>query len=94
MKKKKNKIEQNQTKAEAIDQSKRWDGHGWIQRVGWWAHDKVDQTEDDRSSRDKSINNQAQPRGDTVEAGGGGNRWHNGMVEKCHSGTKKERGGK
>ena len=38
------------------------------------AHDEVDQTEDDRSNRDKSINNQAQPRKDTAKAGGNENR--------------------
>ncbi|KAE7995841.1 hypothetical protein FH972_000606 [Carpinus fangiana] len=47
------------------------------------AHDEVDQTEDDRSSRDKLINNQARPRGDTAEASGGRNRRHNDMMEKC-----------
>jgi hypothetical protein len=38
--------------------------------------------EDDRLSRDKSINNQAQPRGEAAKACGSGNRLHNGMVEK------------
>jgi hypothetical protein len=42
----------------------------------------VDQTEDDRSSRDKSINNQTRPRGDAAKASGGGNRQHIGMMEK------------
>jgi hypothetical protein len=40
----------------------------------------MDQTEDDRSSRGKSINNQARPRGDAAEAGGGGNRRHDGEM--------------
>ena len=46
------------------------------------AHDKVDQTMDDRLSKDKLINNQAQLRRDAAEVGGSGNRWHNSMVEK------------
>ena len=46
------------------------------------AHDEVDQTEDDRSSKEKLINNQTQPKGEATEAGGSRNRWHNGMLEK------------
>ena len=56
------------------------------------AHDEVNQMENDRSSKDKSINNQAQPRGDTAKAGGYGNRRHNGMVEKRQ--RDKERNGR
>jgi hypothetical protein len=38
--------------------------------------------EDDRSSRNESINNQARPKGDVAETGGSGNKWHNDMMEK------------
>jgi hypothetical protein len=37
---------------------------------------------DDRSDRDKSINNQTQPREDATEVDGSGNRRHSRMVEK------------
>jgi hypothetical protein len=50
----------------------------------------VDQTEDDRSSRDKSINNQARPRGDAAKADGGGNRRHNSIVEKSQQDKEKK----
>jgi hypothetical protein len=48
--------------------------------------------EDDRLSRDKLINKQARSRGDVAKAGGNGNRWHKGMVEKHHQ--DKERKGR
>jgi hypothetical protein len=47
--------------------------------------------EDDRSSRNKSINNQAQSRGDAAEVGGNGNMWHSGMVKK-HQQDKERKG--
>jgi hypothetical protein len=42
----------------------------------------MDQTEYDRLSKDKSINNQARPKGNAAKASGGGNKRRGSMVEK------------
>jgi hypothetical protein len=51
----------------------------------------MDQTKDDRLSKDKSINNQAQLKGDAAKASGGGNKRHNNMVKK-HQRDKERKG--
>ena len=81
---KQHKIEPHQPTAEATDPE---------QKVGWtWTDPEgrtaghttrwIRQRMTARSSRDKSINKQARPRGEAIEAGGGGNRQHSSMVEK------------